>query len=237
MSIVDAPELALRAAEPLNGDQVDSGRRTRLWMEFGALFFAAPATLALAFERLDWRLWVALSSATIACLILLLTDPTFDRRVFFRREAFTRGAIFRSLGLWATAALAMGGLIRWAHPDWFLALPRERPALWAAIMVLYPLMSVVPQNIVYRAFIFHRYRTLFGSGGWNMTWASAIAFSFAHVVFHNSVALGLTAVGGLIFAHTYDKHRSVPLVSAEHALYGCAVFTLGLGRYLYAGMT
>lgn len=207
---------------------------TRLAIEYLALFFVAPGLLALAFDRLDWRLWAALGSATGICLTLLLTDPTFDRGALTRRDRF-RSAAPVALGLWSIASLALVGLVKWAHPDWFLSFPRERPGLWALIMVAYPVLSVIPQNIVYRAFIFHRYRTLFGSTGWPIVWASTAAFSFAHIVFHNPIALGLTAVGGLIFARTYDRHRSVLVCATEHALYGCAVFTIGLGRFLYAG--
>ncbi len=64
---------------------------------------------------------------------------------------------------------------------------------------------------------------------------SGIGFGFAHIVFDNWVAPALCAIGGLIFAHTYRRTRSLALASFEHALYGDLVFTLGLGRYFYHG--
>jgi hypothetical protein len=41
---------------------------------------------------------------------------------------------------------------------------RARPGFWAVVMCLYPLLSAYPQTIVYRAFVFHRYRCLVGEG-------------------------------------------------------------------------
>jgi hypothetical protein len=38
------------------------------------------------------------------------------------------------------------------------ALVMKPPPLWAAIIVLYPIFSVYPQETIYRAFLFRRYR-------------------------------------------------------------------------------
>jgi hypothetical protein len=45
----------------------------------------------------------------------------------------------------------------------------------------------------------------------------------------------LTLIGGWFFAETYARTRSMRLVWLEHALYGCLVFTIGLGDYFYHG--
>ena len=103
-----------------------------------------------------------------------------------------------------------------------------------AIIILYPLLSVIPQGIVYRTFVFHRYEELFGKG-WAMVAVSGLVFSCAHIFYMNSVALLLTLVGGILFAHTYQKSESLWLSSAEHALYGNFIFTIGLGYYIYSG--
>jgi hypothetical protein len=39
-----------------------------------------------------------------------------------------------------------------AEPGNVLAILRHKPALWALIMIAYPVLSVVPQEIIYRAF-------------------------------------------------------------------------------------
>lgn len=99
-------------------------------------------------------------------------------------------------------------------------------------MVLYPVLSVYPQGIVYRAFLFGRYRELFGHA-WAMVLVSAIAFAYVHVVFRNPLAPSLSFLGGLLFATRYEQTGSLFISSFEHALYGCAIFTIGLGRWFY----
>jgi len=119
-------------------------------------------------------------------------------------------------------------------PDSFLSLPREAPAMWLAIMVIYPLLSVWPQEMVYRAFLYHRYAPLFGQG-WGYVAASAVVFGYAHIIFLNWIAVAMTAFGGFLFARDYARHKSLLLVCLEHALYGCLIFTVGLGHFFYSG--
>ena len=111
---------------------------------------------------------------------------------------------------------------------------RQRPLLWGAVMLLYPVLSVYPQGIVYRIFIFHRYRRLFPKP-WMRVLASAVAFSLAHVVFENWIAPVATAFGGLLFAWTYDRTQSALVTGLQHAVFGCYIFTIGLGWYFYYG--
>jgi uncharacterized protein len=51
-------------------------------------------------------------------------------------------------------------------------------------------LSVYPQGIIYRAFFFERYRGLF-PGPAMLIVVSAAAFSFAHIIFRNPIAVGL----------------------------------------------
>jgi membrane protease YdiL (CAAX protease family) len=137
------------------------------------------------------------------------------------------------LGRLAVATLLLAGWVALAEPERWLELPRERPGLWLAVMVLYPLLSVVPQELLYRCFFFRRYRSLWGEGR-GAVLASALAFGWAHVVFLSWISVLLTLAGGWILARTFERTRSLPLVALEHALYGCLVFTVGLGRHFYA---
>jgi len=134
--------------------------------------------------------------------------------------------------------LVLGGLLtlvtRLADPAHFLDLPRQRPFLWLAIMLLYPLLSVWPQEMIYRRFLFHRYAPIFGTGA-GVIAASALAFGFAHVIFLNFLAVALTAAGGAMFARNLARDRQLGLCCLEHSLYGCLVFTIGLGRFFYTG--
>jgi membrane protease YdiL (CAAX protease family) len=102
-------------------------------------------------------------------------------------------------------------------------------------MVLYPVLSVYPQGVLYRAFFLHRYAAVFPAR-WALLLASAVAFGFLHIIFRNSLAVGLTFLGGLLFATRYAETDSLLTSSVEHALYGCWLFTVGLGQYFYHGV-
>jgi membrane protease YdiL (CAAX protease family) len=98
----------------------------------------------------------------------------------------------------------------------------------------YPFVSALSQEFIYRTFFFHRYRPVFGSG-WRLIVASAALFGFLHIIYDKVPAVALTLIAGLALGWTYARTHSLALVSIEHALYGCAAFTVGLGHYFYEG--
>lgn len=201
------------------------------WVEFLALFVGLPLGLALLApgKPVLPALWIA----TAVIGVVLAFDRTFDRGAFAAsrlRAADGRRLLVR----WAVAAVALTGILLLAKPEYLLQLPRERPVVWALVMVLYPLLSVVPQAIVYRAFLFHRYGGLFPSPRARLA-AAAFAFGFAHIVFLNPWALAFTLAGGWLFAGTYVRTGSLWASAVEHALYGCFLMTVGWGRFFYHG--
>jgi uncharacterized protein len=204
-----------------------------LVIEFLLLFFAGPAVFAYTRHRIPAI--PALWAVTAYCLFVLLRDPNFDRRCLGWRvedAAALRQYAPQILCLW-TAVVVVGIvlILKYAPAD-FLNLPRSKPLLWVLVIILYPTLSVFPQGIVYRVFMFERYRPLFGAG-WGIVVASAAAFVFVHIVFRNPLALILTFLGGVLFALRYLQTESLFVSSFEHALYGCAIFTIGIGRSFY----
>jgi membrane protease YdiL (CAAX protease family) len=104
----------------------------------------------------------------------------------------------------------------------FLVLPAvlAAAALWLLIVLAYPLLSVYPQEVLFRAFYIHRYGPLFPSAVARIV-SSAAVFGYAHLVLHNAPAIALTLVGGLLFGHTYERTRSVLVASLRRlALHG-----------------
>ena len=102
------------------------------------------------------------------------------------------------------------------------------------MLLLYPLFSALPQEFIFCKFFFYRYKTIFKTN-FNLIASSAIFFSIAHILFLNFLAPVLSFIGGLLFANTYNKHKSLLLVSIEHGLYGNSLFFLGLGWYFWGG--
>jgi len=200
-------------------------------LEFCVLFVVLPAAVACLPVRLP--LLPALWILTGVCLAFLWSDPTFNRGRLWG-TAGLKGHVRRIAIRFVAAALVLAVLVMVFVPGRLFGFVRARPVLWALVMVLYPVLSVYPQGIVYRAFVFHRYRVLFG-GGPALVLASAGAFSLMHVVLLNWVAVSFTLIGGLLFADTYRRSNSLLASCLEHALFGGYIFTIGLGVYFYGG--
>jgi membrane protease YdiL (CAAX protease family) len=107
----------------------------------------------------------------------------------------------------------------------------NKPKLWALILLFYSLFSVYPQELLYRTFFFKRYKILF-KNEYVFIFINALLFSLAHLFFKNMLVLLLTFVGGILFAFTFKKTKSTFLVSIEHSIYGCWLFTVGMGNML-----
>jgi membrane protease YdiL (CAAX protease family) len=195
------------------------------------LFFVGPALVVVARPRVSPipLLWVLM----VYCLAVLLRNPEFNRALLWDTSGLRHYAPAILALFVVMTAIGIVLVLRFARAQ-FLNLPRSNPLLWGLIMVLYPLLSVYPQGIIYRVFLFERYRALFGAG-WGIVLASAAAFAFVHIVFRNPLALALTLPAGLLFAARYWQTGSLMASTFEHALYGCAIFTIGLGRWFYHG--
>ncbi|WP_245825457.1 CPBP family intramembrane glutamic endopeptidase [Pseudocolwellia agarivorans] len=107
----------------------------------------------------------------------------------------------------------------------------NNPKLWLFILFFYSLFSVYPQELLYRTFFFKRYQALFKSE-WLFIIVNAALFSLAHIFFKNVLVILLTFIGGILFALTFKKTKSTLLVSIEHSIYGCWLFTVGMGNML-----
>jgi CAAX protease family protein len=205
-----------------------------LWAELIAVFGLGPIVYLL-FLNQPGLLFALLWLWAVVCLGVLLMNKGFDRR-----RLGWRGGEMRSV---LVAFALLGGLLALAVVVWdkmnpetdiLFNLVRRNTGLWLAIMIGYPIASVYPQEIIFRAFFFERYRPLF-KRSWMIVAASATAFAWVHIIFGNPLAVALTLPGGVIFALRYLKTASTLVVSVEHAMYGCLIFTIGIGQYFYAG--
>ncbi len=139
----------------------------------------------------------------------------------------------RMLGRFAMGAVLLTGLLAWRYPAALLAFPKSHPRFWLLVCVAYPVCSVVPQGILYRALWEKRY-----APGLPPALSLAIGaafFAWAHIVFHNVWACAFTFVGGLFFLSTYRRTGSLLFAAVEHALYGDFLFTIGWGAFFYEG--
>ena len=107
----------------------------------------------------------------------------------------------------------------------------EKPKTWVIMLFVYSLFSVVPQEIIFRTLYFKRYKCLVRNQNLFIL-LNAVVFSLAHLFYKNTLVLLITFLGGLLFALTFKKTKSTILVSIEHAIYGCWLFTVGMGEML-----
>jgi membrane protease YdiL (CAAX protease family) len=211
-------------------------RRLRLAAEILLIFIGAPILITYAIYAIRVPLLFVLPPLLLAFVGYLLWDRTF----LVRRELSSGFSLAVFAGIVLTflilgAAIAYGA--KEVHPGSFLSFPRRAPDLWLTIMALYPILSVLPQEFMYRTFFFHRYGPLFGDWRWTAIVVNAGLFGFGHIVFGNWVAVAGTFLVGLLLAYRYDSTRSLWAVWIEHSLYGCLVFTVGLGRYFFTGIS
>ncbi len=211
------------------------GRRARLLVEIGLLFIAAPLLVKFAVFSFRLPLFAVLPPVLGLLILYLLWDDTFHL-------ATELGKGFRLVELgWMLALFVLvGGALAWfvasSLPERFLGMPRWRPEIWRMVMLLYPLLSVLPQELIYRSFFFHRYGPLFGSARWLAIIVNGVLFGFGHIMFGSYVAVALTMLLGALLAWRYERTRSFWAVWVEHSLYGCLVFTVGIGFLFFTGV-
>ena len=206
-------------------------RRARV-LELVAFFVVAPL---VASRGPRWLVLPTILFAGIVCLTLLLRDPSFRRRQLGDWASVRRRLprlLARVLLVWA-GLLAFTVLTKGTAA--LFLFPRSHPRLWLGVALLYPILSVYPQEVMYRTFFFHRYTGLFRTPT-ALVVTNAVLFGWGHILVHNAVAVGLCTLGGLLLAMTYKRWPSTVLVTIEHALYGDFVFSVGVGGMFVNGV-
>lgn len=202
--------------------------RVRLAAEFSALFVGVP--LALAFLLPPTAMFTVLGVMTAIGILLLHRTPGFSWDELWRGPVPWRPVV---LALLLTAAAGVAGtLVLFPHMLFFL--PRQNTGLWLVILALYPLLSALPQELLFRPLFFRRYGSLFPSVHLAV-WANALLFSIAHLMYAHPVVLGMTFVGGWLFGWLYAVRGSFGAALLLHAVAGQILFTSGLGILFYSG--
>ncbi|MDR1360145.1 MAG: CPBP family intramembrane metalloprotease [Deltaproteobacteria bacterium] len=205
-------------------------------------------------ERLLSALEILLLLGLVPLLVLFLEGPLFRRLVLlagcayvifrlrrriswialFSRPApgWWKGPVLRGL-LVFLAALVYAACL---EPEVFLDLPRRRTSLWLLIILFYPLLSVLPQELIFRVWVFEAHPSLWASP-LAPCLVSAVFFGWAHIIYAGWFAVAATTLGGLALAWNYLQNRSRPgaiwPLCLEHSLFGLSMFTVGLGRHFF----
>ena len=205
--------------------------RLRLTLEFLAIFVAAPVALAVALPP-SW-LFQVLFAVTALGLLLLHRTPGFEWSDLTRgagRIGWGRVAVF----VLVTAAASLA-VVQATAPEARFALLTRAPWLMAMIAALYPFLSALPQEIVFRPLFFRRYGPILPASVPAQIALNAAVFALAHLMYWNAVVAAMTFAGGLVFAHAYRVRRNFPEAVVMHALAGIVIFAAGLGVFFYSG--
>lgn len=205
-------------------------------LELVLIFIFVPLVF-LAFRLPPYVLPITLFALMVYALVMIKKDnPEYSfRQLWFpakpKQEKAILQHVFTRFVVVGTILFSLTGLLL---PQQFVLLAREQPVTWLIASLLYPLLSVYPQEIIYRVFFFQRYRTLF-SDPHRLYWLNIGLFGFVHIIYGNIIAVALSVAGGMFFAKTYLASRSLRLTVIEHVLYGEVILFAGLGSYFFYG--
>tara|TARA_Y100000782_G_scaffold113498_1_gene146325 strand:- start:2120 stop:2758 length:639 start_codon:yes stop_codon:yes gene_type:complete len=203
------------------------------WFEFTLIFVSLPLLGFLLRAYLANWLIPALIILMAVCSMLLLSDPHFKRLRLTSLGEFSavKRRLFSFFFLGALFSGMFYGIMN--QENWF-SMPRNSFYDWLMLLLLYPILSVMPQELIFRTYFFHRYKRIMPSKTVRII-VSASVFALAHIVYANVLAVLLAFLGGLLFSYTYAQSRSTFACVIEHSLWGLWMFTLGLGDVLDAG--
>jgi membrane protease YdiL (CAAX protease family) len=200
--------------------------------EFFLLFVLFPATLPL-----DYAIWVKVGIGVVGFMYVIWVLLRVEKIQFFNFNKIPWMSFWRRVFIIFPLVIILTALYVWLFaPQHLFYVPLHHPLLFLFILCVYSLLSVWPQELLYRTFFYKRYEGLFKSKSL-FIFVNATVFCLAHLFFRNTLVLLLTFIGGILFGLTYLKFKSTTLVTIEHAIYGNWLFTVGLGQMLgFPGM-
>lgn len=202
------------------------------WIEFLLLFFGIPFLIYLDQDFI--RPSIIILPVLVFIFILLRRNSDFKWSELTRWQV-SRKVLYVNAILILLAALLMLGYVRVFDPGNLFNLPRANIWLYLALCLFYPVFSAFGQEIIYRTFLHKRYSGIL-PGVWQFVLASAVTFSFLHIVYYDPVSMILTFIGGLYFAINYSITRSVLFSSVLHGIFGIMIFGVGMGQYFWLDM-
>ncbi len=198
-------------------------------LEFMILFFGIP--LIIYFDRDFIHPSIIVLPVLGFIFIVLRRTTDFSFRELFRWSISKTALLKHGIIVLLCLFLMLGYVLLFERESLF-NLPKANPWIYLAMCIFYPVFSAFGQEIIYRTFLFRRYRSLFQKK-WHIILASGVTFSFLHIVYYDPVSMFLTFIGGLYFANVYLQTRSVLFTAVLHGLLGIIVFGVGLGQYFW----
>ena len=195
--------------------------------EFFIIFICLPVSFAMDYPFVAKAFLAVFGFGYVVFVLIKIEGKKFKISRDLQWKLFWKHV---SIKLLVIAFMTILYMCFTARDDLFRVVFSE-PKLWVVILFLYATFSVYPQELIYRTMFFQRYQSLFKSRSL-FIFVNAIVFSMAHIFYKNPLVSLMTFLGGILFALTYERTKSTLLVSIEHTIYGCWLFTVGMGEML-----
>jgi membrane protease YdiL (CAAX protease family) len=195
--------------------------------EFFIIFIIVPVSFAI-----DYPVWIKMIIGVMGFLYILFVLLRVQKNKFKMAKHLNWKSFFkRTLIQLVIIAIITTAYVWFVDPSSLYTVVLNKPLLWVMILFFYSVFSVYPQELIYRTFFFQRYKSLF-KNEMLFIFINATLFSLAHIFFRNGLVMIMTFFGGILFGLTFRKTKSTLLVTIEHAIYGCWLFTVGMGEML-----
>ncbi|HET8884901.1 MAG TPA: CPBP family glutamic-type intramembrane protease [Salinimicrobium sp.] len=211
----------------MNFKKIYHSRQYKIFELLG-LYIAVP--LLLKFYILEgWLKIIPLILLAIFFAILLLNDETFDKKILY---SFNIDQFKKSLLRLFVITILVIAFTWWFYTYLLFDYIEQEPIGFLITFFLYPVASVIPQELIYRVYFFHRFPIVFRDK-LLLIFANAFIFGFTHLIYANWVAPITTFLASILFIYNYRKSKTLLNVSFEHYVYGIILFAVGLGYFFH----
>lgn len=196
-----------------------------LKLEFIIIYFILPIVLLIA--KIKYLIFLMLIFVSIYAFFTLKKDKQFNFKSLLHKLYWKEVLI---LNIIFAVNIYLYTLI--LYPELLFSLPRKNLTLLIMIIIFYPVVSVAPQEFIYRVFFFQRYKKILGKNYGNIILINTLVFTYGHIIFLNFTSLLFTAIASPIFLIMYLKY-SFSTCLLLHTLSGLLVFIFGLGKFFF----
>ena len=196
-----------------------------LKLEFIIIYFILPIVLVIA--NIKYLFFLILILVSIYAFFTLKKDKEFNLKSLLHKIYWKQVLI---LNIIFAVNIYLYTFI--FYPELLFSLPKKNLALLIMIIIFYPVVSVAPQELIYRVFFCQRYKKILGHNYGNIILINTFVFAFGHIIFLNLTALIFTAIASPIFLIVYLRYSFATCLFL-HALSGLLVFIFGLGKFFF----
>ena len=200
--------------------------------EFILLFYGVPLSLLWFGDILHPSTVLLPFLLLIFFLLRFRTGFHFGELLYWQ---ISKTMLWKNLVILIATAVIIIGFVWIYSPEELFNLPKANVGLWLGLCAFYPPVSGFAQEVIFRTFIYRRYKSIFRHSH-NYKLASAASFSFAHILYYHPISMIFSFALGIYLADQYLRTGSVLFTAVLHGILGIMAFSFGLGEYFWLDM-